>query len=472
MNKKITARSQDFSQWYLDLIYEAELIDQSPTKGCMVMRPTGYAIWEMIQKNIDAKIKALEVQNCYFPLLIPEEFIQREAKHVEGFSPELAVVTHAGGKELEEKFVIRPTSETIIYYMFARWIKSWRDLPLKINQWANVMRWEMRTRPFLRTTEFLWQEGHTAHATKKEALEMVAAALKMYKTFAHDVLAIPVITGRKSDAEKFPGAEETFTFEGLMPDGKALQMGTSHLLHQSFPASFNVSFQNKENIPETPWCTSWGTTTRLIGALVMTHSDDKGLVLPPEVAPIQVVIIPVGPEAKRTEVMLVVEKLYEELKQINVRVTIDSRSELSPGAKFYDAELKGIPLRIELGPNDIAANICIVKSRISDEKQRIELEDAAQKIQTELQKFQNELLQRATLKRDSLIEEITLYKDFEPVLQAGKAIITGWCSDPSCEQELKKVKAFTRCWLETKKIDSCFYCKKPSINDVLVAKSY
>ena len=471
MNKKITAQSKDFSQWYLDLIYESQLVDHAPTKGCMIMRPLGYALWEGIQKELDAQIKALDVQNCYFPLLIPEEFLQKESDHIEGFSPELAVVTRAGGKELEEKYVIRPTSETMVYHMFAKWIKSWRDLPLKVNQWANVVRWEMRTRPFLRTTEFLWQEGHTAHQSKEEALEMVYNALAMYKNLCHDLLAIPVITGQKSDAEKFPGAEKTFTFEGIMPDGKALQMGTSHLLKESFPASFDVSFQNKDNKPETPWCTSWGTTTRLIGALVMTHSDDKGLILPPRMAPTQVVIIPVGPESKRAEVLVYAKTLKKELFNKSIRVSIDNRP-LSPGAKFYDAELKGTPFRIEIGPQEIENNQLVVKSRIQDEKQKIVRNDTVSFLQAELNLFQKELFDRATKKRDNLIKEVSSWENFKEELESGYALTSGWCLSPDCEQELKKIKAFTRCLLETKKNVICFFCKESSKQDVLIAKSY
>ncbi|MBL4588144.1 proline--tRNA ligase [Candidatus Babeliales bacterium] len=471
MNKKITAQSKDFSQWYLDLIYASQLVDHAPTKGCMIIRPLGYALWEGIQKELDAQIKDLDVQNCYFPLLIPEEFLKKEADHIEGFAPELAIVTHAGGKKLEENYVIRPTSETMVYHMFSKWINSWRDLPLKVNQWANVVRWEMRTRPFLRTTEFLWQEGHTAHQSKEEALEMTLDALEMYKNLCHDVMAIPVITGRKSDAEKFPGAEMTYTFEAIMPDGKALQMGTSHLLNQSFPKSFDVSFQNKENKPETPWCTSWGTTTRLIGALVMTHSDDKGLILPPRMAPTQVVIIPVGPESKRAEVLIYAETLKAELFNKNIRVSIDNRP-LSPGAKFYDAELKGTPFRIEIGPQEVANEILVLKSRIQDEKQKINRDSIGSFLQDKLISFQNELFDRASNKQKSLIKKVSSWNEFKNSLEKGFAITSGWCLSPECEQELKKLKAFTRCLLESNENKICFFCKNSSKKDVLIAKSY
>ncbi|MBM3887285.1 proline--tRNA ligase, partial [Candidatus Dependentiae bacterium] len=324
-----------FPEWYQEVITQAGLVDSSPTRGCSIIKPYGFAIWERIQQNLDARIKQEGVENAYFPLLIPEEFLRREEKHIEGFSPEVAVVTHAGGKKLEEPYVIRPTSETVIYEAFSRWIKSWRDLPLKINQWANVVRWEMRTRPFLRTTEFLWQEGHTAHATYEEARTMALTMLEHYRQLAEDFLAIPVVIGEKTPYERFPGADSTFTFEGLMQDGKALQMGTSHILSQSFPAAFGVKFQAQDGTLQNPFCTSWGATTRLIGAMVMTHGDQRGLVVPPRVAPIQIVIIPIfKSDEEKTSVINAAQSIAQNLQSAGIRIHIDTDESKTPGAKF------------------------------------------------------------------------------------------------------------------------------------------
>jgi prolyl-tRNA synthetase len=323
--KKLTDIKQDFPGWYQDVIFQAELVDVSPTRGSMVMRPYGYAIWENIQKVLDQKIKSLGAQNAYFPLLIPESFLKKEAEHVEGFAPEVAVVTHAGGKKLEEPLVLRPTSETIIYHMFARWIHSWRDLPLKINQWANVIRWEMRPRPFLRTTEFLWQEGHTAHASHEEALEMALAAREMYKDFVENYLAIPIITGVKSESERFAGAQETFCIEAIMPDGKGLQMGTSHLLAQSFPESFDIKFQDKDGAIKTPSCSSWGVSTRMIGGLIMSHGDENGLILPPKIAPTQVVVVPIYRDKEQKSIIMEkIDQIKAKFNSENIRFIVDS----------------------------------------------------------------------------------------------------------------------------------------------------
>ncbi len=365
---KLPDINKDFSAWYLEVVYQAELADQAPVRGCMVVRPYGNAMWELIKGRLDERIKATGHQNALFPLLIPQSFLTKEAEHVEGFAPELAVVTHAGGKELEEPLVVRPTSETIIHYMFAKWIRSWRDLPMKINQWANVIRWEMRTRPFLRTSEFYWQEGHTAHETLDEAKEEVRMMLNEYVDLATNYLAIPVVPGRKSEQEKFPGADETYTFEGLMPDGKALQMGTSHLISQNFAKAFDMKFQDKQDNLSYPFLTSWGSTTRLIGALVMTHGDQKGLIVPPRVAPIQVVIIPIlkkGADAQ--QLLTMVEMIAGRLKQHH-RVVVDASDHETPGAKFYKWELKGVPVRLEIGPRDLEQNCAILVERITGTK--------------------------------------------------------------------------------------------------------
>lgn len=478
MNTKIADIKNDFSQWYQDVIYQAELVDQAPTRGCMVMRPYGYAIWELIQQELDRQIKATGTQNAYFPLLIPEEFLKREADHVEGFSPELAVVTVAGGKELEEKLVVRPTSETIIYYMFSRWITSWRDLPLKINQWANVVRWEMRTRPFLRTTEFLWQEGHTAHASREEAIEMAETMLKVYRDFAYNFLAIPVITGLKSDSEKFPGAERTYTFEGLMQDGKALQMGTSHVLNQSFPASFGVQYQDKDGTMKTPFCSSWGSTTRNIGAMVMVHGDQKGIAMPPRIAPIQVVIVPIArTDEERATVLAAVEKIEQRLKAAGLRIKVDADTEKTPGAKFFHWEARGVPVRLEIGPRDLAANTAVLVNRVVSDKNSsktiINLDQLEAGVTTLLDQIHDTMLARATERRDAQWHQAnTIAEIAEKIEEQNGLYQVGWCSDPACEAQLKEHKATTRCWLDEKKHTNCFVCGKPSKSDVLVAKSY
>lgn len=472
--KKLPDIKQDFSGWYNEVIYDAELVDHAPVKGCMVIRPYGYAIWERIVATLDDRIKATGHHNASFPLFIPESFLKREAQHVAGFAPELAVVTHAGGKELEEPLVVRPTSETIIHYMFARWIRSWRDLPLKINQWANVVRWEMRTRPFLRTTEFFWQEGHTAHETRDEAYQEVETMLQEYVKLAHNYLAIPVITGNKTDSEKFPGAEITKTFEGFMPDGKALQMGTSHLLSQSFAHAFEMKFQDRQEKQSYPYLTSWGTTTRLIGALVMTHGDQKGLVLPPQVAPIQVVIIPIFKSGIDNSVITAtVRKIKEELEKDSIRVFIDDEEGKTPGSKFFKWELKGVPVRIELGPKDIENNQAVVVERIELAKRFIALSDLKYEIISLLNTMQSTLFERAQARVHYMRHTSDNLAEFGPKLENdGIFYQTSWCEKPDCEAELKNYKATIRCILEEKTFETCFNCKQASKHDVLVARSY
>jgi prolyl-tRNA synthetase len=459
--KKLTNIKDDFPGWYQDVIFQSELVDSSPTRGSMVIRPYGYAIWENIQKNLDQKIKELGAQNAYFPLLIPESFLKKEAEHVEGFAPEVAVVTHAGGKKLEEPLVIRPTSETIIYYMFARWIHSWRDLPLKINQWANIVRWEMRPRAFLRTTEFLWQEGHTAHATHQEADEMAKAALAMYKDFVENHLAIPVFSGIKTDAEKFAGAEKTYCIEALMPDGKGLQMGTTHLLAHSFPQSFDINFQDTDGTMKTPFCSSWGVSTRMIGGLLMTHGDQKGLILPPRIAPIQVAIVPIFKEDTKQQVLDAAEKLKAMLQEKNIRTVVDTDETKTPGAKFFTWELKGVPLRIEIGPKDIEKNSVVAVQRVSlqvgsshCDKKIISIDAVGTEVVQILEEVQKKLFERAQDK------------------QKENTYITGWCGSAECELTLKEDKRSIRCCFNTNKHNACFACKKASITDVLIAKSY
>lgn len=472
--QKLPDISTHFSDWYNEVIYDAELVDQSPVRGTVIIRPYGYALWEHIRDYLDERIKETGHQNAAFPLLIPESFLKKEAEHVQGFAPELAVVTHAGGKELEEPLVIRPTSETIIHYMFARWIKSWRDLPIKINQWANVVRWELRPRPFLRTTEFFWQEGHTAHATKEEALKEVLQMLQEYVDLATNMLAIPVVTGLKSESEKFPGAEQTYTFEGLMPDGKALQMGTSHLLSQSFAHAFDMKYQDQDEKIAYPYLTSWGSTTRLVGAVVMVHGDQKGLVLPPKVAPIQVIIIPILKAGADTNaVMHQVERIEQDLKKAGIRVVIDRDTTKTPGAKFYHWEMRGIPLRIEIGPRDLEKGGAMVVDRLGIAKEFVKFDQLERYTKQQIESLHTELYNRALKKRDAQWykgDKLTTFgKDLE---EKGGFYQTGWCGDRSCEEQLKAYKATTRCLLAEKKAKQCFNCDKASKQDVLVARAY
>ncbi len=462
----------DFSQWYLDVVYQSELADQSPVRGCMVIRPYGYALWENIKSRLDQRIKETGHENAAFPLLIPESFLKKEAQHVEGFAPELAVVTHAGGKELEEPLVVRPTSETIIHYMFAQWIQSWRDLPLKINQWCSVVRWEMRTRPFLRTTEFFWQEGHTAHETYEQAHEEAVLMLNEYVDLAQNYLAVPVIPGRKTEMEKFPGADITFTYEALMQDGKALQMGTSHIISQNFAKAFDMQYQDREGKQAYPYLTSWGSTTRLIGAVIMTHGDEKGLVLPPKIAPIQVVIIPIFKKGIDNAVILDATTAIKDRLQ-GIRTLIDTDDSKTPGNKFYKWELKGVPVRIEIGARDIEQNQVVVVDRIGLCKQTIVIDQIDTAIPELLDMVQATLFNRAKMREQDMWHHEAKLVDFGPKIAEHNGLYqTGFCGDLACATELKKYQATTRCLLDEKTFDTCFYCNKESNTDVLVAKAY
>ncbi len=471
---KLPDINKNFSDWYNEVIFQAELADHGPVRGTMVIRPYGYAVWEEIKSVLDKKIKKTGHQNDSFPLLIPESFLKKEAKHVEGFSPELAIVTHAGGKKLDEPLIVRPTSETIVHHMFAKWLKSWRDLPIKINQWANVVRWELRPRAFLRTTEFFWQEGHTAHATQQEALDEAELMMHEYVDLAQNHLAIPVIAGIKSESEKFPGAEKTLTFEAIMPDGKALQMGTSHILHQDFAKAFDMKFQDAQGKNQYPHLTSWGVTTRLVGATIMMHGDEKGLVLPPKIAPTQVVIIPIFKKGGDNKAVLdKANEIAEALKKQDVRVFVDDDESKSVGNKFFKWEVKGVPLRMEIGPRDLDNNSVMLADRLGIEKAPIAIDALKDLVPQKLGKLQNELFKRAQQKVKDVWHKGEKLKDFGPKMaKDGGAYQTGWCQDPSCEQELKKFKAFTRCLLSEKTADVCFWCDKPSVTDVLVAKAY
>src|SRR4051794_20293841 len=411
---EITPRSQDFSQWYLDVVRRAELADYSPVKGCMVIRPYGYAIWELIQRELDARIKATGHVNAYFPLFIPESLLTKEAEHVEGFSPQVAYVTHGGGEELEERLIVRPTSEAIIGTMYAKWIQGWRDLPILINQWANVVRWEKVTRPFLRTTEFLWQEGHTAHETDIEAEAETRMILDLYSEVCASALSMPVIKGRKSESEKFAGALRTYSIEALMGDGRALQAGTSHNLGQNFAKAFDITFQARDKSVQHVWGTSWGMTTRLIGAVVMTHGDDSGLILPPAIAPYQVVIVPIGRENWRETVLPKAQDIQQQLVDAGVRVTLDARDE-RPGWKFSEWEMRGVPLRLEIGPKDIEKGQVLLARRDTREKLGVPMEGLSAKVRELLDDMQRSLLDRARTFRDEHTQRVASYDEFKRV---------------------------------------------------------
>lgn len=471
MSSKLPDITKNFSEWYQEVIYQAELADQSPVRGCIIIRPYGTEIWENIKGILDKKIKDTGHKNAIFPLLIPESFIKREADHIEGFAPELAIVTHAGGKELAEPLVVRPTSETMIHYMFAQWIKSWRDLPLKINQWANVMRWEMRPRAFLRTSEFFWQEGHTAHATQEEALEEVLTMLRQYQDLAENYLAIPVITGKKSEGEKFPGADATYTFEAVMPDGKALQMGTSHMLSQNFAKSFSMTYQDKEGTVCYPWLTSWGATTRLVGAVVMTHGDEKGLILPPKIAPLQVVIIPIYKTDEQKEAVLLFIRTLEKKLETTLRVYVDADDTKKPGHKFYHWELKGVPLRLEIGQRDIEQNVVTVANRLTGVKQTVSIDTLEKTLFTTLELFQKSLFEKA---QNRLKAIWTQQEKLSNIIKACEMNIaqTGYCGSSVCEALLKPERLSIRCVLAETTHKTCFGCDAKSNSDVIVARSY
>ncbi len=447
MAQSVTPRSEDYARWYTDVVQMAELADYTPVKGCMVIRPYGYAVWEAIQGGLDRRIKATGHQNAYFPLFIPESFIKKEADHVEGFSPELAVVTHGGGKELSEPLIVRPTSETIINAMFAKWVQSWRDLPLLINQWCNVVRWEMRTRLFLRTTEFLWQEGHTAHATREEAEEEALRMLNVYVDFAENDAAIPLLKGRKSEAEKFAGAVCTYTIEAMMGDKRALQAGTSHFLGQNFAKAFGIQFLDQDNELKYAWQTSWGMTTRMVGAVVMVHGDDQGLILPPRLAPYQVVIVPIWKsDEEKAAVFEMAQSVMAELIP-GVRCKLDEREGLSPGFKYNDWEMRGVPLRIEIGPRDVQKGQVVLARRDMpgrEGKSFVPREGLAARVSEMLEAIQKNLLARALRFREENTFDVTNWDELAEA--TGKGFARGyWCGDRECEARLKEIQSSTRC---------------------------
>lgn len=446
MSKGITKRSEDYSQWYIDIVLKAELADYSPVKGCMVIRPNGYGIWENIQKNLDRMFKETGHVNAYFPMLIPESFLKKEAEHVEGFAPECAVVTHGGGKLLEEPLVIRPTSETIIWATYKNWISSYRDLPLLINQWANVCRWEMRTRLFLRTTEFLWQEGHTAHASFEEAEEETLRMIRVYQRFAEDYMAMPVIVGRKTESEKFAGAVHTYCIEALMQDGKALQAGTSHNLGQNFAKAFDVKFQDKDKELKYVYATSWGVSTRLIGGMIMTHSDDQGLVIPPKLAPLPVVIVPIWrSDEEQQKVSEFARNITKDWDPLFYK--IDDRDQYKPGYKFNEWELKGVPLRIEIGPRDVQNQQVVLVRRDTAEKITLCIDNLKVQVENTLVDIQNNLFKRAKERTEANTFTVDSYEEYKERIERGgffRVFLDH--TNPEVEQKLKEeTKSTIRC---------------------------
>ena len=474
MAEKITPRGTDYAQWYVDIVLRARLADYSPVKGCMVIRPRGYALWERMRSVLDGMFKDTGHENAYFPLLIPESFIHREAEHVEGFSPELAVVTHAGGEQLEEPLVLRPTSETIIWAMYKKWIQSYRDLPILINQWANVVRWEKRTRLFLRTTEFLWQEGHTAHETSEEAVEETLQILGVYREFAEKYLAMPVLYGRKSEQEKFAGAVETYAIEAMMQDKRALQAGTSHFLGQNFAKAFDVTYQTRAGDLDHVWATSWGVSTRLIGALIMTHSDDRGLIIPPKLAPTEAVIVPIFKNETKAQVLTYAEQVKASLH--DVKVALDDDDQNSPGWKFSEWEMVGVPVRIEIGPRDVEAGKVVLVRRDTGEKIPITKEEAPAKVLELLSEIQDDLFARALEFRKENTFEIGEYGDFKELFTGdGGFAISPWCGEDACELKIKdETKATIRVLPEDGDPggSTCMVCGKPAQKQAVFAKAY
>ena len=435
---EITPQSEDFSRWYLDVVRRAELADYTPVKGCMAIRPYGYAIWELIQQGLDRRFKETGHVNAYFPLFIPESLLTREAEHVEGFAPQVAWVTRGGDEDLEERLVVRPTSEAIIGTMYAKWIKSWRDLPVLINQWANVVRWEKVTRPFLRTTEFLWQEGHTAHETGEEAQDETMRILKLYKEFAETELAMPVIDGLKSDSEKFAGASRTYSIEALMGDGRALQAGTSHNLGQNFARAFEIQFQGRDKVVQHAWTTSWGVSTRLIGGLIMTHGDDSGLILPPRIAPYQVVMVPIARGNWQETVLPRARAIQADLVRQGVRVMLDDRDAYTPGWKFAEWEMRGVPLRLEIGPKDIEKSQVVLARRDTREKLPTPMEGLTDAVTGLLTTIQENLYSRAVKFREDHTQRASSYDEFKAFMEGRPGfVIAGWCGSAGCEAQIK-----------------------------------
>ncbi|WP_438350174.1 proline--tRNA ligase [Paenibacillus sp. FA6] len=473
---EITPQGEDFSRWYIDVIKKAELMDYSPVRGCIVFRPDGYEIWEHIQAELDRRFKETGHRNAYFPLLIPESFFEKEKDHIEGFNPELPWVTEAAGEKLEERLAIRPTSETMFGHMYSKWIQSYRDLPVLINQWANVVRWEKRTLPFIRTSEFLWQEGHTAHETEEEAREETMRMLEVYRSFLEEYLAIPVITGQKTPSERFAGAVDTFSIEAMMKDGRAVQAGTSHYLGTKFAEAFDIQYLSRENTQEYVHTTSWGTTTRLIGSLIMVHGDDRGLVLPPKVAPTQVIMIPIGPAKTREAVVGRTDELFAELKKAGVRVKVDDRSDVTPGWKFNEYELRGVPVRLEIGPRDMENGVCVLVSRVTGEKKIVQQNQLVEEVKLMLVQVHQEMLDRAKQFMSDHFYSVDSLEEMKMRMEESRGFtLAGWCGSKECESKVKEETGATSRNIPFEPAESketCIVCGQPSKHTVVFARAY
>jgi prolyl-tRNA synthetase len=470
------SKSENFSEWYTQVVIKTELVDYAPVKGLIVLRPDGYSIWESIKESLDKKLKETGHRNGFLPVLIPESLLAKEKEHFEGFNPEVFWVTHSGTSEIGDRLALRPTSETLAYSLFSKWIRSWRDLPLKINFWNSALRAEIKgTKPFLRTSEFLWQEGHTVHATKDEAEKEVADILELYKKTIEEELAVPVVTGKKSEKDKFVGAVYTNTLESLMPDGKALQMGTSHFLGQNFSKPFDVKYLDENNSEIFAWQTSWGVSWRLIGGMIMTHGDDKGLVLPPKVAPIQVVIIPIYYSKEDKEnVLQKACKIKDSLSNNDIRVHLDDREQLTPGFKFNDWEMKGIPIRIEIGPKDIAKNQIVLARRHNQTKISLDIDGLTEKTLSELKNIQKEMFDAAKKILDERVVRVSEYQQFKKELENGKMIDCSWCGNQTCEDKIKEETGADLRVIpsDNTKAETCIYCKNSGTTNVLFARGY
>jgi len=469
------SKNDNFSEWYTQVIIKAELADYAPVKGLIVLRPDGYSIWESIKESLDSKLKETGHRNGFLPVLIPESLLAKEKEHFEGLNPEVFWVTHSGNSELGDRLALRPTSETLAYSLFSKWIRSWRDLPLKINFWNSALRAEIKgTKPFLRTSEFLWQEGHTVHATKDEAEKEVADILELYKKTIEEELAVPVITGKKSENDKFVGAVYTDTLESLMPDGKALQMGTSHFLGQNFSKPFDVKYLDETNTETFAWQTSWGVSWRLIGGMIMTHGDDKGLILPPKIAPIQVVIIPIYTNDDKDSVIQKAHQIKDDLSKIDLRVHLDDREQLTPGFKFNDWEMKGIPIRIEIGPKDIAKKQVVLARRHNRTKTSVNMDSLTEEISSELKNIQKEMFDAAKKILDERVVRVSEYQKFKEELDNGKMIDCSWCGNQTCEDKIKEetgadIRVIPS---DNTKAETCIYCKNSGTTNVLFARGY
>lgn len=473
---EITPQGEDFSRWYIDVIKKADLMDYSPVRGCIVFRPDGYEIWEHIQQEMDRRFKETGHRNAYFPLFIPESFFQKEKEHVEGFNPELPWVTEAGGDKLEERLAIRPTSETMFGHMYSKWIQSYRDLPVLINQWANVVRWEKRTLPFLRTSEFLWQEGHTAHETEEEAREETMKMLEVYRSFVEEYLAIPVITGQKTPSEKFAGAVDTFSIEAMMKDGRAVQAGTSHYLGTNFAVAFDIQYLSRENKQEYVHTTSWGTSTRLIGSMIMVHGDDRGLALPPKVAPTQVIMIPIGPPKTWDAVVGRTDELFAELKKAGIRVRVDDRNDLRPGWKFNEYEMRGVPVRLEIGPRDMENGVCVLVSRISGEKKVVQQANLVEEVQAMLDQVQREMFDRAKQFMNDHFYSVDTLEEMKASMEEKRGFtLAGWCGSEACESKVKEETGATSRNIPFNPAEekhTCLVCGQPAKHTVVFARAY